>query len=120
VTVRRAQDVAEEKVLSLAAEVAIADQRWEAPEEQCKCLAHELTLLSIRGSELCITITDAPTLAPLHEGMCFAMARNTEVATRLSTLMVAVSLAAQYILGCLPIDVSQAGVVGEIAVRFPE
>jgi DNA/RNA endonuclease YhcR with UshA esterase domain len=34
VTVRRARDVAEEKVLSLAAETAMTDRQWEAAEEQ--------------------------------------------------------------------------------------
>jgi hypothetical protein len=52
--------------------------------------------------------------------MCFVMAQHTEVATRLSALWVAVSLAAQSILRCLLIDVSQAGVVGEMVVQFWE
>jgi hypothetical protein len=52
--------------------------------------------------------------------MRFAAAQNTEVATRLSMLRAAVSLAAQSILGQLPIDVSQAGVLGEIDVLFWE
>jgi hypothetical protein len=69
---------------------------------------------------LCITITSAPPLAPLHKGMRFAATQHTEVATRLSMLRAAVSLAAQSILGQLPIDVSQAGVVGEIDVLFWE
>jgi hypothetical protein len=77
-------------------------------------LVNELTLLSLRGSELCITITGAPSLVPLHEGMRFA------VAIQLSTLWAAMSLAAQSILRCLPIDVSQAGVVGEMVVQFWE
>jgi hypothetical protein len=52
--------------------------------------------------------------------MRFAATQHTEVATRLSMLRAAVSLAAQSILGQLPIDVSQAGVVGEIDVLFWE
>jgi hypothetical protein len=56
-------------------------------------LVHELTLLSLRGSELCMTITGAPPLAPLHEGMWFAVACHIEVSMRLSTLWAAVSLA---------------------------
>jgi hypothetical protein len=53
---------------SLAAKMAVADQRREATEEQCERQVHELTLLSLRGSELCITITDAPPLAPSTRG----------------------------------------------------
>jgi hypothetical protein len=34
VTVHRARDVAEEKVLSLAAKTAMTDRQWEAAEEQ--------------------------------------------------------------------------------------
>jgi hypothetical protein len=52
--------------------------------------------------------------------MCFAVAQQTEVATRLSALWVAVSLAAQSILGRLPVDVSQVGVVREMVVQFWE
>jgi hypothetical protein len=52
--------------------------------------------------------------------MRFAVAQHIEVATWLSTLWVAVSLAAQPILGCLPIDVSQVGVVGEMITGFQE
>jgi hypothetical protein len=110
--------VVEEKTLSLVAEVAMANQQWEATEEQCERLVHELTLLSIRGYEQCITITVAPLLSPLHEGMHFAVAQHPEVATRLSALWVVVSLASQSIFGYFPIDVPEAGVVGEIVVQF--
>jgi hypothetical protein len=65
-------------------------------------------------------ITGVLPQAPLHEGMHFAVARHTEVATRLSAFWAAVSLAAQSILWCLPIDASQVGVVGEMATRFRE
>jgi hypothetical protein len=57
---------------------------------------------------------------PLHEGMGFAAAHHTEVAMRLSVLWAAVSLAAQSILGRLPVDVFQAGVMGEMVARFQE
>jgi chromosome segregation ATPase len=50
---RRAWDVAEEKISSLMTKAATTDQRWEAVEEQWERLVHELTLLSLRGSELC-------------------------------------------------------------------
>jgi hypothetical protein len=69
---------------------------------------------------LCITIIGAPPLTPLRKGMRFATAQHTEVATRLSVLRAVVSLVAQSILGHLPIDVSQAGVVEEIDVLFWE
>jgi ribosomal 50S subunit-recycling heat shock protein len=118
VTVRRARDVAEEKVLSLEAETVAADRRREAAKEQCKRLVPEFNLLSIRGSELRITITSGLPLTPLHEGMCFAVVRHTVVATQLSTLRATVSLAAQSILEHFPIAVSQAGVVGEIILWF--
>jgi hypothetical protein len=45
---------------------------------------------------------------------------HTEVAMGLSTFWAVVSLAAQSILGHLPIDASQAGVVGEMVARFQE
>jgi hypothetical protein len=49
VTMHQARDVAEEMVSSLAAEAAVANRRWEATEEQCEHVAHELTLLTIGG-----------------------------------------------------------------------
>jgi hypothetical protein len=52
--------------------------------------------------------------------MHFAVFRHTEVATRLSALWAAVSLASQSILGRLPVDVSQPGVVGEMVTKFRE
>jgi small ligand-binding sensory domain FIST len=72
------------------------------------------------GSELCITVTGSLPPATLHEGMRFAAARYTKVASQFSTLRVAVSFAAQSIIGHLSIDVPQAGVVGEIVARFRE
>jgi hypothetical protein len=48
--------------------------------------------------------------------MRFAAPWHTEVATQFSTLRVVVPLAAQSVLRHLPIDVSRAGVVGEIDV----
>jgi hypothetical protein len=59
----------------------MAEQRWVAAEEQCECLVHKLTLLGLRSSELCMSITVSPPQAPLHEGMCFVVAQHTEVAT---------------------------------------
>jgi hypothetical protein len=67
-----------------------------------------------------MTITGTPLPAPLHEGMQFAVAHHTEVSMRLSTLWEAVSLTAQSTLECLPTDTSQAGVVGEMVVKFWE
>jgi hypothetical protein len=61
---RQARDVAEEKLLSLMAHVAVTDHQWEAGEDQCGHLAHKIILLSLKGSELCMTITDAPPLNP--------------------------------------------------------
>jgi hypothetical protein len=98
--------------------VTAVDQWREAEEEHCERLVHELTLLSLSGSELCITITSAPLLAPLHEEMCLAATQQTEVATGLSALWVVVSLAAQSILERLPVDAPQAGVVGEMVSQF--
>jgi hypothetical protein len=118
VTMRRAWDVAVEKLPCLAAKAAATNQLLVVVEEQCERLVHELTLLNLRGSTLCMTITGAPLQAPLHEGMRFAAIHHTEVIIRLCTLYVVVSLASQSILGCLPIDVSQAGVVGEMVARF--
>jgi hypothetical protein len=64
----------------------MAHQRREATKEQCGQLVHELALLNIRSSELCITITGSPSLTPLHEGMCFVVAQHTKVAAWLSAL----------------------------------
>jgi hypothetical protein len=68
----RARDVAEEKILCLAEKTAAAEHRQIATEDQCERLVHKLTLLSLRGSELCMSITGVPPQAPLHEGMHFA------------------------------------------------
>jgi hypothetical protein len=67
-----------------------------------------------------MTITGAPLQVSLPEGMQFAAACHTEVVIQLSTLWAAVSLATQSILGHLLVDVSQAGVVGEMATSFQE
>jgi hypothetical protein len=104
--------------LSLTARTTVVDQQWEMVEEQCERLVHDLTLLSVRGSELCNTITSSPPLSPLHEGMCFTTAQHTEVPMWLSAHWVAVSPAAHSILGCLPVDISQVGVVGDMVIRF--
>jgi hypothetical protein len=52
--------------------------------------------------------------------MQFAPPHHTEVARRLSALWVVVSLAAQSILGRLPVDASQVSVVGEMVARLQE
>jgi hypothetical protein len=104
----------------VTSEVATANQRQEATKEQCKRLVHGLTHLSIRGSKLCITITGGLPLTPLHEGMRLVVAQHAEIATRLFALWAMVSLAAQSVLGSLPIDTPQVGIVGEIVVRFWE
>jgi hypothetical protein len=56
--------------------------------------------------------------SPLHEGMRFAAAHNSEVVMLLSALWVVVSLATQSILGHLTIDVSHAGDVVEMVAKF--
>jgi hypothetical protein len=65
-----------------------------------------------------VTITSAPPQAPLREGMRFAAAHHTEMVMRLSVLWAVVSLVTQSILWWLPVDVSQAGVGGEMVARF--
>jgi hypothetical protein len=99
VATRQAQDVAKEKFLSLVSKAATAEWRWVATEEQCERLVHELTLMSLKGSELCMTITSTLPQAPLPERICSAVAQHTEVAMRLSALWGAESLAAQFVLG---------------------
>jgi hypothetical protein len=54
-----AWDVVKEKLPSLAAKASAVDRRWVAAEEQCESLVHELTLLNLRGSELCVNISGA-------------------------------------------------------------
>jgi hypothetical protein len=117
---RRAWDVGEEKIPSLAAKMVAPDQHQEATEEQCEHLVHDLTFLSLSGSVLWMTITGAPLLAPLYEGMRFAATQHAKVATRLSALWVVVSLATQSILEPLPVHAPQTGVVGEMVARFWE
>jgi chromosome segregation ATPase len=73
-TVHQARDATEERILGLEAEVSMAHQWREAAEEQWKRLVHKLTLLNIRDSELCITITGAPPLTPLNKLMHFVVA----------------------------------------------
>jgi hypothetical protein len=83
----RAHGAAEEKLPILAAQVAAADRRWVGVEEQWECLDHELTLLILHGSELCMTITGAPPQTPLtHDVMRFAAAHHTEVYAAVRTL----------------------------------
>jgi hypothetical protein len=67
-----------------------------------------------------MTITGTPLQPPLPEGMRFAADQHTEVAMWLSALWAAVSLAAQSILGWLPVDASQESVAGEMVARFWE
>jgi hypothetical protein len=52
--------------------------------------------------------------------MCLAAVHHAEMATQLSALWAAVSLATQSVLGHLPVDTPQAGIVGEIVVQFQE
>jgi chromosome segregation ATPase len=58
--VRHARDTAEAKLLGLADRVADTDQQQEEAEVQCTTLAEELTLMQIRGSELCLAIVSPP------------------------------------------------------------
>jgi hypothetical protein len=60
----------------------------------------------------------APPQDPLHEVMWFAATCHTEVAMLLAMLWVAVSSAAQSVLGCLPTQVFHADVVGEMVAMF--
>jgi hypothetical protein len=50
--------------------------------------------------------------------MHFAVAQHTEVDMRLSALCAVVCVATQSILGHMPIDAFQVGVVGEMVARF--
>jgi hypothetical protein len=84
VAARRARDTTKEKLPSLATKAAAIDQQWVAVEEQCEHLVHELTLLNLRGSELCMTITGAPPQTPIYKGLRFVVAHDTMVVMRLS------------------------------------
>jgi hypothetical protein len=55
----QARDAAEEKFPDLVEKVAASNRRWVAVEEQCKRLVSEVTLLYLRGSELCTIMTGA-------------------------------------------------------------
>jgi hypothetical protein len=67
-----------------------------------------------------MSITSIPPQVPLHEGMRVVVAQHTEVATWLFALWAVVSLATQSILMRLPVDASQAVVVGEMVAKFWE
>jgi hypothetical protein len=101
---RQARDTVEENFLSMVAKVTVAERQRVAAEEYCKHLVHELTLLSLRVSKLCMTITGTLPQPPLPEGMCFAIAQHIELAMLLFVLWMAVSLAAQSMLRCLLIE----------------
>jgi hypothetical protein len=55
----QARDAAEEKFPDLVEKAATSNRRRVAVEEQCKHLVSEVTLLYLRGSELCTTMTVA-------------------------------------------------------------
>jgi hypothetical protein len=116
----QAWDGVEAKLSGMADWAAATDRRQEEVEGQCAHHIEELTLLRLRGSELCLTIVNAPSQDPLHEGMQFAVVRYTEVATQLATLWAAVSLTAQSVLGRLPAEVFQVDVVGVMVAMFWE
>jgi hypothetical protein len=61
-----------------------------------------------------------PATGPLHEGMRFAATHYNGVAMQLSTLWAAVSLAAQFVVGHLPIEAFQAEIVGEMVAKLRE
>jgi hypothetical protein len=104
----------------LVDKAATADQRWKEAEGRCKCLFEELTFLWLKGSELCLTIVCVSSQDLLHKGMRFATAHYTRVATLLSALWAAVSLAAQSILGCFPTEVLHASGMWEMVIKFRE
>jgi hypothetical protein len=56
----------------------------------------------------------------LDEDPLIPTPHQLRLAARLSALWVAVSLASQLVLGHLPIDVPQVGVVGEMPIQFWE
>jgi hypothetical protein len=117
VATRLAWNVAEEKISSPAAKAATTDHQREAMEEQCECLVHEFTLLSLRGFELCITITGALPLPPAQgNAHCGGPAhRGGHAVIRALGGGLPVHLVHSR---DLPIDVSQEGVVGEMVVPF--
>jgi hypothetical protein len=107
----------EVKLPTLADKAATTYRRRVGVEEQCERLVHEITLLNLEGSKLCMTITGAPPQAPLHEGMRFVAAHHTEVVMQLYALGNTVSGRPVHTRH-LPINVSQAGAVGEMVARF--
>jgi hypothetical protein len=102
-----------------ARDATVADQQREVIEEQCECLANELTLLSLRGSKLCMAITSAPSLAP-YMRECALRRPNTPRWPWGYPCSGQRCLATQSILGRLPIDGSQVAVVEEMVARFRE
>jgi hypothetical protein len=61
-----------------------------------------------------------PKEGPLHEGMCFAVACHTKMAMQLAALWVAMSLAAQSVLGRSSTEAFQVDVVGKMLAKFRE
>jgi uncharacterized protein YigA (DUF484 family) len=56
---RQARDVVEAKLSTLADKAVTTDQRREEAKGQCEHLVEELTLLQLRGAELCLAIVGA-------------------------------------------------------------
>jgi hypothetical protein len=82
-------------------------------------LVKELTLLWIRGSELCLTIVGTPPWGPCTRECGLLPLAIPRWMCSLA-LWVAISLIAQSVHGCFPIEAFQVDIVGKMLAKFQE
>jgi hypothetical protein len=88
-------------------------------ERECQEQFEELTLRQTRGSELCHAIIVPPWARHhLTKGMLLAALHHTEMVGVLAALQVAVSTAAESVLGHLASDTFHVEVVSELATEL--
>jgi hypothetical protein len=90
----------------------------ETSEREHQERFEELTLMQTWGSMLCHAIAGPPRARHLSEGMRLAALRHTDMAGELATFWVAVSTAAELVLGHSPSKTAHPEVVCELATEF--
>jgi hypothetical protein len=117
--VRNSRDMTEEKSWGLTDTVTDAEWRLEESKRECREQVKELTLLQIRGFELCLTVVGPPRVrSHLLEGMRVATLCYTEMARELAALRTAVSSTAEFTLGHSPNDTFLVEVVDELIAEL--
>jgi hypothetical protein len=117
--VRNSRDMTEEKSWGLTDTVTDAEWRLEESKRECREQVKELTLLQIRGFELCLTVVGPPRVrSHLLEGMRVATLCYTEMARELAALRTTVSSTAEFTLGHSPNDTFLVEVVDELIAEL--